>query len=158
MKRKTRLRIFGLTGKRCGGMLIVDDATVISTRRERNFAMAPDTEHFDQDTDRALVESEVVALFGSENIVHAIKTYRADTKQKEISLEFVKSYLQFINEIAAHDAVSNRDRSDPEVRDLVSHVNLMLRKRDEDVFTSMVLHCNRHYRQIIKGGARKAAE
>lgn len=102
------------------------------------------------DSERFAVIEEAAELLCSENIFRAIKTYKPDKKEKEIAAEFVKSYVQFINEIVSHDLEAVINRSDFEIKDLVAHVNSMMRKKDEYIFNSMVAHSPSHYRSIQK--------
>jgi len=99
-------------------------------------------------TDRLIVREESVELFNHENIVKAVETYKADTSEKEIAIEFIKSYLQFLNEIISNDIQNGLQRSDIEIRDIVGHVNMMMRSKDEYTFTTMMVNCPSHYSKI----------
>ena len=111
---------------------------------------------------RMLVAEEAVTLLSSDNISKAINSYKADTPEKEIALEFVNSHYQFMQELVKHDLGRKLGRTDFEIKDLVSHVNIMMKNKDEYIFTTMVIHSPSHYhlvqQQIIKQQAEKKEE
>ncbi|MCU0822548.1 MAG: hypothetical protein MUC95_08760 [Spirochaetes bacterium] len=100
------------------------------------------------DVKKMIITDEIIELLNSDNISKAIKSYKSDTEEKKTALEFVTSHVQFITELVAKDRQNNLQRMDIEIKDVVANVNSMLRARDELIFTSMVLKCTAHYRQI----------
>ncbi len=71
-------------------------------------------------------------------------------RSSEIALEFVKSYAHFVQELVEHDLKIKLQRSDIEIRDLISHVNMLMRKKYELTFTAMVYNSPSHYRKILE--------
>jgi len=97
---------------------------------------------------RMLVAEEAVSLLSSDNITVAMNKYKTDTPEKEIALEFVKSHYQFMQELVMNDLGRKLGRSDFEIKDLVSHVNVMMKNKDEYIFTTMVIRSPVHYHLI----------
>lgn len=100
--------------------------------------------------DASSVISETVELLGAGDISSAIINFRADTEASQIALEFVKSYAHFVQELVDHDLKIKLQRSDIEIRDLISHVNMLMRKKYELTFTAMVYNSPSHYRKILE--------
>ncbi len=111
---------------------------------------------------KALVMEEVTELLDNDNILKAIKSFETDSDEKKIALEFVNSHIQFLNEIVENDYKKGIVRQNVEIQDLVSHVNMMLRNRDEYIFTTMIVHSPSHYRcvqaEMYKNPEERAAE
>ncbi|HNX58411.1 MAG TPA: hypothetical protein PKK43_04890 [Spirochaetota bacterium] len=109
------------------------------------------------DLNFATVVREAVTLLQSKDIDAAIASFKADTPEKEISLEYVTSYLQFVREVAERDAAKARLRADYEIRELLGHVNAMLKEKQPDLFMKMLLNVPRHYKtlfdKLLKSGA-----
>lgn len=59
-----------------------------------------------------------------------------------------------MQEITAHDREKNIIRSDFEIKDLVSNVNMMLQKKNEYIFSTMVMKSPAHYKSIQKYQAK----
>lgn len=107
----------------------------------------------DQDGQRISPEAlavieEITELFGKEDIVAAVRKFKADSEEKKIAVEFTNSHIQFINQVVESDYKKGIARTDVEIRDMLSHVNAMLRQKDEYLFTNMIMHCPSHYRNI----------
>lgn len=96
------------------------------------------------------VTEEITELLGKEDIITAVQKFKADSEGKEIALEFANSHIQFLNQIVESDYKKRLERTDVEIRDLLSNVNAMLNKRDKYLFTTMVTHSPSHYRSIQK--------
>lgn len=101
-----------------------------------------------ENTQVLLVKEEIHDLLSNEDLIEAVKKFKADTSDKEIALEFANSHIQFLNEIVESDYKKGVTRTDVEIRDMVAHVNMMLQKRDAYIFTTMVAHTHFHYRHI----------
>lgn len=101
-----------------------------------------------ENTQVLLVKEEIHDLLSNEDLVEAVKKFKADTSDKEIALEFANFHILFLNEIVESDYKKGVTRTDVEIRDMVAHVNMMLQKRDAYIFTTMVAHANSHYRHI----------
>ncbi len=97
---------------------------------------------------RMIVAEEAVSLLSSDNITVATNKYKSDTPEKEIALEFANSHYQFMQELVKNDLGRKIGRSDFEIKDLVSHVNVMMKNKDEYIFTTMVIHSPVHYHLI----------
>jgi uncharacterized protein YwlG (UPF0340 family) len=102
----------------------------------------------DEHLNRAVVTEEAVTLLSQENIISALKSPAAATPEKEIAVEFVNSYVEFIKEVVGHDIERGSIRSDLELRDLVAHINSMMQQKDEYVYTTMVMQCPLHYKAV----------
>ncbi len=96
------------------------------------------------------VTEEITELLGKEDIITAVQKFKADSEEKEIAVEFANSHIQFLNQIVESDYKKGIERTDVEIRDLLSNVNAMLNKRDKYLFTTMVTHSPSHYRSIQK--------
>lgn len=101
-----------------------------------------------ENTQVLLVKEEIHDLLSNEDLVEAVKNFKADTSDKEIALEFANSHIQFLNEIVESDYKKGVTRTDVEIRDMVAHVNMMLQKRDAYIFTTIVAHTHSHYGHI----------
>ncbi|HSV97925.1 MAG TPA: hypothetical protein VLM75_13470 [Spirochaetota bacterium] len=104
----------------------------------------------DGNPNRAAVTEEAVTLLAHENIISALKNSAAATPEKEIAVEFINSYVEFIKEIVGHDIKRGTLRGDFELRDLVAHINSMMQQKDEYVYTTMVMQCPLHYKAVHK--------
>lgn len=93
---------------------------------------------------------EAIALLSNEKIDDTVKTYKADTEEKKIALEYVNAYLIFIHEVAELDAARGRIRAGYEIRELIGHVNSMLKKKQENLFMKMLLMAPKHYEGMVK--------
>ena len=116
------------------------------------------TEKTESTPDRTIVTEESIALLKAENIITALKTYNDDTAEKEIASEFVKSFKQFLLELADHDMGNEIKRSNFEIKDLVSHVNMMMKEKDEYLFSVMVMTSHIHYETLQKSLLQKEGE
>ncbi|MFH0976816.1 MAG: hypothetical protein V1874_13610 [Spirochaetota bacterium] len=96
------------------------------------------------------ITEEITELLSKEDIITAIKKFKADSEEKNIVAEFVNSHILFLNSVIESDYKKGINRSDAEIRDLVSNVNMMLRDKDEYLFTTIIAHCHLHYRNIQK--------
>ncbi len=111
-----------------------------------------------KEPNRILVAEEAVSLLSSDNITVAMNKYKSDTPEKEIALEFVNSHYQFMQELVINDLNRKLGRSDFEIKDLVSHVNVMMKNKDEYIFTTMVIHSPVHYHLIQEGILKQKAK
>jgi len=102
------------------------------------------------DPNREIVLEESATLLSNENIITALKKYTPDTREKKLAVEFVSSYSQFMQELTKHDLNKKIGRSAVEIQDLISHVNMMLKEKDDYLFTMMVIKSPLHYRNIQK--------
>ena len=101
-----------------------------------------------REPDKDVVTFEAIEILGTDDVVRKLKTFKADSPEKEIAADFVQSYVNFIEELVNHDLQIHLNRSNVEIRDLVSHVNSMMKEKSEFIFTTLVLHCPAHYRNI----------
>ena len=113
---------------------------------ENNIDSSQDAEHINPEA--LAVTEEITELLSKENIVAAVQKFKADSEEKETAVEFTNAHIQFLSQIVESDYKHGVSRTDVEIRDLVSHVNMMLRKRDEYLFTTMIMHSPSHYRTI----------
>ena len=104
----------------------------------------------EQPSDSSPVIELAIELLGNSDILSAVNGFKPDTEVKELALEFVKSYSLYVQELVAHDLKIKLSRSDMEIRDLISHVNIMMKKKYELAFNAIVLHSPAHYRSILK--------
>jgi hypothetical protein len=100
--------------------------------------------------ERIIVIEEISDLFGNEDIITAVKNFKADSGEKEIAIEFANSHIQFLNGIIESDYKKGIARTDVEIRDIISNANVMLQKKDEYLFTTIITHSPAHYRNIQK--------
>ena len=110
------------------------------------------------DPNREIVLDETITLLSSENILTAIQKYTPNTREKELAVEFVTSYSQYMQELTKHDLDKKVGRSDIEIQDLISHVNMMLKAKDDYLFTTMVIKRPLHYRNIQKNLFKRDTE
>jgi hypothetical protein len=117
--------------------------------------------------EKLLIMEEITELLSSKNIYDSIKMFKADSEEKEIALEFINSHIQFLMGIVENDYRKKIIRSDAEIRDLLSHINLLLRKKDEYLFNTMIVNSPSHYKNVLdkllaehkkseEGGKKKA--
>lgn len=99
-------------------------------------------------SNEAVVIDHVVNFLNNNDVSSLMEITEADSAEKQIALEFVKSYVQFLRELVEYDFKKNLIRSDVEIRDLISHVNIMMKKRYEEAFMAMVLQSVSHYRNM----------
>lgn len=97
-----------------------------------------------------IVAEEATEILNNENIINTLKKYKADTKEKEIALEYAKSHIQCIRGLVESDIKNSIYRKDIEIRDIISHLNMMLKKKDEYIFSTMVINSPSHYRTITE--------
>lgn len=102
------------------------------------------------DIDIKLVVKNAVSLLDSDNVIAASESFKADTQEKEIAKEYVSSYAQFLKDIADRDLERGRLRADYEIREIVGHINSMLKNKQSDVFMKMVLNAPKHYKTMTK--------
>lgn len=98
--------------------------------------------------DEASVIEHAIELLNNDDVSAIIDAAGSGSSEKQIAVEFVKSYVQFLQELVEHDLSANLIRTDIEVRDLISHVNIMMKKKYEAPFMAMVLHSAPHYRSM----------
>ena len=113
---------------------------------ENNTDGSQDAEHINPEA--LAVTEEITELLSKEDIVGAVQKFKADSDEKEIAVEFTNAHIQFLGQIVESDYRHGVSRADVEIRDVVSHANIMLRKRDEYLFTTMIMHSPSHYRAI----------
>ena len=97
------------------------------------------------DMDIQLAVRETVALLEKDDIIKAVTDFKANTPEKEIAAEYAKAYAYFIKDVAEHDTAAGRRRADYELRELVGHINAMLKHKQPDIFMKMLLNCPKHY-------------
>ncbi|MCU0845630.1 MAG: hypothetical protein MUC76_11970 [Spirochaetes bacterium] len=107
---------------------------------------------------RDVVTQEAVTLLAHENIIAALQNSAGATPEKEIAVEFINSYLDFIKEIVGHDIERGALRGDLELRDLVAHINSMMQQKDEHIYTTMVMQCPMHYKAVHRHLAHSAGD
>lgn len=98
--------------------------------------------------DKLLVQEQLAELLQNDDIILAVANFKADSEEQEIALDYANSHIQFLTQIVESDRNKGVVRSDVEIRDLVSHVNLMLKKKDEYLFTTIVMYSPSHYREM----------
>ncbi|TAL38816.1 MAG: hypothetical protein EPN93_03555 [Spirochaetes bacterium] len=100
--------------------------------------------------DRNAVAREARALLEQENINAAVRDFKADSEEKKLALEFINGHMQFMRETVENDRKNGLLRKDLEIRDLVSHINMMLKHRDEGLFFTLVKMSPVHYKAVNK--------
>ncbi len=108
--------------------------------------MEAKTEH--KPPDEASVITHAIELLNNDDVSTIMDAADSGDSEKQIAVEFVKSYVQFLQELVEHDLAANLIRTDVEVRDLISHVNIMMKKKYEAPFMAMMLHSVSHYRSM----------
>jgi hypothetical protein len=106
--------------------------------------------------DRNAVAREARALLEQENINAAIRDFKADSEEKKLALEFINGHFQFMQETVENDRKNGLLRKDIEIRDLVSHINMMLKHREEGLFFTLVKMSPAHYKAVNKDMAQTA--
>jgi len=96
-----------------------------------------------------------VSLLDRDDIFEATASIREDTPEKEIAAEYVKGYAHFLKDIADKDKEKMRPRADYEIRELIGHVNVMLKAKQPEVFMRMVLNAPKHYRILVATESEK---
>ncbi len=96
------------------------------------------------------VTEEIAELLANDDIVIALQKFKSDSEEKKIASEFANSHIDFLKQVVEGDYKKQIARSDVEIRDMLSHVNSMLKKRDEYLFSTIITHCPSHYRNIQK--------
>jgi hypothetical protein len=96
------------------------------------------------------VTEEITELLSKEDIVLAVQKFKADSEEKKIAMEFANSHINFLKQVVESDYNKKIARSDVEIRDMLSHVNSMLMKKDEYLFSTIITHSPSHYRTIQK--------
>jgi hypothetical protein len=102
------------------------------------------------DINLAEIVKQAVALLDSSDVVASTESLKTDTAEKEIAVEYVRGYTNFIKDIADTDIKRGLSRADFEVRELVGHINAMLKTKHPDVFMKMVLNSPKHYK-VMRG-------
>ena len=110
------------------------------------------------DMDIQLAVRETVSLLEKDDLFKAVAGYKADSEEKEIAAEYVKAYSHFLKDVADHDTAATRVRADYELRELVGHINAMLKHKQPDIFMKMLLNCPKHYAVLMGKGAPAKAE
>ncbi len=104
--------------------------------------------------EQSAVKLEVIdislELLSSLDIFAALEAFKPVGEAGGIATEFIRSYAQFMQELVDHDIHAKLNRTDIEIRDLISHVNIMMKKKYEIPFTAMAMHSPAHYRNIHK--------
>ena len=98
---------------------------------------------------------ETLSLLDNENITTSAAALKTDTPEKEIAAEYVSAYSQFIKDIAEIDTKRGVTRADYEIRELVGHVNAMLKRKYDDIFMKMLLMCPKHYKSFMVQSEKK---
>ncbi len=106
--------------------------------------------------EKILIIEEISELLSSENITDAVSKFKADSEEKKIALEYSSSHIQFLNELIDNDSKKGITRTDVEIRDMVSHINLLLKSKDEFLFNTIVVNSPSHYKNIQKKYISKA--
>ncbi|MDY6968765.1 MAG: hypothetical protein SVR08_08960 [Spirochaetota bacterium] len=119
------------------------DDVIEETDIDRKESLSPEEE-----TLKLMVTEEASELLTNDNIHEIIKSFTADTEEKEIALEFVMSHVQFLREIIEHDISIGLSRSNIEIQDLISNVNSLLKTKNEYIFSSMIINCPAHYKSM----------
>ena len=96
------------------------------------------------DTDIQQAVRETLSLLDKEDLTD-LSSYKANTPEKEIASEYVTSYAQFIADIVEKDLLRGVQRPDYEMRELVGHINAMLKQKQPDIFMKMLMMCPKHY-------------
>jgi len=96
------------------------------------------------------VTEEITDLLSKEDIVAEMQKFKADTEEKKIAVEFANSHVNFLKQAIESDYKKGISRTDVEIRDMLSHVNSMLKKRDEYLFSTIITNSPSHYRNIQK--------
>jgi hypothetical protein len=107
------------------------------------------------DLDIKQIVKNAVSLLDSDNVIAASESFKTDSPEKEIAKEYVSSYAQFLKDIAERDLSKSRIRADYEIRELVGHINAMLKSKQPDVFMKMVLNAPKHYKSMVSPSAKK---
>lgn len=110
------------------------------------------------DMDIQLAVRETIALLEKDDVIKAVTGYKADSPEKEIAAEYAKAYGYFIKDVAEHDIASSRRRADYELRELVGHINAMLKHKQPDIFMKMLLNCPKHYGVFMGASAPAQAK
>lgn len=105
--------------------------------------------------DKNLVSETAQALLSNDKILSAVGSFKPKNDEDVIALEFVKSYLNFMKGIIEHDVEKSINRTDFEIRDLISHVNIMMKSKDEFTFNTMVVRSPSHYRNLLQAHLAK---
>jgi hypothetical protein len=79
--------------------------------------------------DKNLVSETAQELMSNDRILSAIKSFKPKNDEDAIALEFVESYLNFMKGYIEHDVEKSINRTDFEIRDLISHVNIMMKRQ-----------------------------
>ncbi|HEY1407110.1 MAG TPA: hypothetical protein VF857_10915 [Spirochaetota bacterium] len=101
------------------------------------------------DTNFKEVIRSAIAILQSKDIDQELSGYKADTPEKEIALEYVNAYVEYVHEIAERDAEKARMRADYEIRELIGHVNAMLKDKQPELFMQMVVTVPHHYKMFF---------
>ena len=110
------------------------------------------------DMDIQLAVRETLSLLDKDDLFKAVAGYKADSEEKEIAAEYVKAYSHFLKDVADHDTAASRSRADYELRELVGHINAMLKHKQPDIFMKMLLNCPKHYAVLMGKGAPAKTE
>jgi hypothetical protein len=96
------------------------------------------------------ITEEISELLGTEDIILALQKFKADSEEKKIAVEFANSHINFLKQVIESDYKKEIVRSDVEIREMLSHVNSMLKKKNEYLFSTIITHSPIHYRNIQK--------
>jgi hypothetical protein len=96
------------------------------------------------------ITEEISELLGTEDIILALQKFKADSEEKKIAVEFANSHINFLKQVIESDYKKKIVRSDVEIREMLSHVNSMLKKKNEYLFSTIITHSPIHYRNIQK--------
>ncbi len=98
--------------------------------------------------DEASVIAHAIELLNNDDVSAILDMKASENSEKHVAVEFVKSYVQFLQELVEHDLRNNLIRTDIEICDLISHVNIMMKNKYEGPFMAMMLHSALHYRSM----------
>jgi hypothetical protein len=106
------------------------------------------------DLNLAEVVRQAVALLDSDDVVKTTDSLKIDSPEKEIAVEYVRGYTNFIKDLVETDIKRSLVRADFEVREHVGHINAMLKVNHPDVFMKMILNSPKHYKTML-GSAKR---
>jgi len=98
--------------------------------------------------DRMRVAGITVGILNNEAIEKALTALKGESEEEKMAIEFINSYLQFLKQIVENDLKKGINRSGIEIKDLISNANVLLREKDNYIFTTMVINSANHYKSI----------
>ena len=136
-----------------------DHQKTVTPKEKENMSSEKISEQKNEKNDhlkKMIIAEEIAELLNSDNIIEAIKNFKIDSDEKEIVIEFVKSHIQFLSLIVENDYKKGLIRNDVEIQDLISHVNVMLSKKDEYLFSVIAFNSPSHYNIILNNILKKS--